>query len=105
MAGGQLEAAIMALLMLATDPAAAESQSYQGIVESVDPRSDTVVFADGTTFRAAEGVQVDGLKPGTRVVFYYHTYGGQKTVVSYEYTATGDVDGAAPLSILPAAGQ
>lgn len=74
------------------------SRPYEGTVRSVDPQSDMVTLEDGTTFRAADGVGVDGLEPGTEVIFYYHTYDGQKTVVSYELPGTD-------LSTQPAAGQ
>ena len=95
-----LAVAVAALLAAASSAALADhSRPYEGTVQSVDPQANTVTFEDGTTFRAGEGVQVDGLDPGTEVVFWYHTYGGQKTVVSYEYA------GGADLTSQPAAGQ
>lgn len=76
---------ILVLVMGTGAPAAAEPQPHEGVVKSVEPETHTVAFEDGTSFRAATGVEVDGLKPGTRVIFYFYTYDGQRTVVSYEY--------------------
>lgn len=82
----RLAIASVALLMAVVGAtAAAEPALHEGIVRSVDPQTDTVVLDDGSTFRAGEGVDVDVLRPGARVILYFYTYDGQKTVVSYEH--------------------
>lgn len=88
--------AIAALLTATGAVAATPSKPYEGTVRSVDAASNTVTLEDGTIFRVGEGVEVDGLDPGTRVIFWYHTYDGRKTVVSYELPDTGTVSAAAP---------
>lgn len=89
-----------ALLTAASGTAdAGHSRPHQGTVQSVDPAADTVTLDDGTKFHAASGVETDGLEPGTDVIFYYHVYDGQNTVVSY------DILDAADLETQPAAGQ
>lgn len=67
--------------------ALADSRPYPGTVQSVDAAADTVTLDDGTKFFAAPGVEIDGLEPGTKVIFYYYVYDGRYTVVSYELLA------------------
>lgn len=73
------------LLTMAGGAASAEPTPIEGVVKSVDPQTDTVVLEDGSSYRAAQGVEVDWLRPGARVIIYYYTYDGRRTVVSYEY--------------------
>jgi hypothetical protein len=64
----------------------AASTPLAGTVEMVDTSRNVVVFEDGSRFYVGPGVEVDGLKPGTKVVFYYVVRNGRKIVVSYEFT-------------------
>ena len=80
-----LAALVMSVWVLtAAGAALAASKPYPGTVQSVDAAADTVTLDDGTKFYAGPGVEIDGLKPGTKVIFYYYVYDGRYTVVSYE---------------------
>jgi Protein of unknown function (DUF1344) len=63
----------------------ADSMPLPGVVKSVDPTRHVVVLEDGRRFYAASDVQVDGLRPGTRLLLYTRTINGRKTIVSYEF--------------------
>jgi len=83
-----LAALVMSVWVLtAGGVALADSKPYPGTVQSVDAAADTVTLDDGTKFFAAPGVEIDGLEPGTKVIFYYYVYDGRYTVVSYELVA------------------
>lgn len=71
-------------VLTAAGSALAESKPYPGTVQSVDPAAKTVTLEDGRKFFAGPGVEIEGLKPGTKVIFYYYVYDGRYTVVSYE---------------------
>jgi len=58
---------------------------HPGVVKSVDPATGIVELEDGMRFRAGVGVEVEGLKPGTRVIFNYYDTGETKTLGSYEF--------------------
>jgi len=77
-------AALAVVLVSAGAALADHSKPMRGIVKSVDPERHVVTFEDGTRFTAGPGVEVDGLEPGERVVFYWHDWGQGKVVVSYE---------------------
>jgi hypothetical protein len=64
---------------------AAEPMPLPGVVKSVDPTRHMVVLENGGRFYAASDVQVDGLRPGTRLLLYTRTLNGRKTIVSYEF--------------------
>jgi hypothetical protein len=76
---------LFALVGFATASMANHSVAHRGTVHSVDYARHTVVLTDGSRFRAAPDVDVDGLTPGTDVILYYHRLGGRNTIVSYEY--------------------
>lgn len=63
----------------------AETIPHPGVVKSVDPATKIVVLEDGMKFRAGEGVEVDSLRPGTRVIIYYYDTGATKLLGSYEF--------------------
>jgi hypothetical protein len=64
---------------------AADPMPLPGVVKSVDPTRHMVVLENGGRFYAASDVQVDGLRPGTRLLLYTRTINGRKTIVSYEF--------------------
>jgi hypothetical protein len=74
-----------AVLVSASAAAFADTIPHPGVVESVDPATGIVVLEDGMKFRAAEGVEVDSLRPGTRVIVYYYDTGPTKLLGSYEF--------------------
>jgi hypothetical protein len=64
---------------------AADPMPLPGVVKSVDPTRHMVVLENGGRFYAASDVQVDGLRPGTKLLLYTRTLNGRKTIVSYEF--------------------
>lgn len=46
---------------------AAFAGEVEGVVQSVDPAAGTVTLQSGETFKAAEGVTLDGLQAGATV--------------------------------------
>lgn len=77
--------AFAAVLLSASAAAYAETIPHPGIVKSVDPATKIVELEDGMKFRAAEGVEVDSLRPSTRVIIHYYDTGPIKLLGSYEF--------------------
>lgn len=77
--------AFAAVLLSANAAAYADTIPHPGVVKSVDPATNVVELEDGMKFRAAEGVEVDSLRPGTRVIIYYYDTGPTKLLGSYEF--------------------
>jgi hypothetical protein len=77
--------ALAAVLMGAGAAAWAKTIPHPGVVKSVDPATGIVELEDGMRFRAGEGVDVRGLRPGSRVIFNYYDTGETKILGSYEY--------------------
>lgn len=77
--------AFVVALLCANAAAYAETIPHPGVVKSVDPATNIVELEDGMKFRAAEGVEVDSLRPGTRVIVYYYDTGPIKLLGSYEF--------------------
>jgi hypothetical protein len=83
--------AALALVLVSAGAALADhSKPMRGVVKSVDPVKHVVTFGDGTRFTAGPGVEVDGLEPGERVIFWWHDWGQGKVVVSDELGWGGD---------------
>lgn len=77
--------AFAAVLLGSGAAAWAKTIPHPGVVRSVDPTSGIVELEDGMRFRAGAGVEVAGLRPGTRVIFHYYDTGETKILGSYEY--------------------
>jgi Cu/Ag efflux protein CusF len=77
--------AFAAVLMGAGAAVWAKTIPHPGVVKSVDPATGIVELEDGMRFRAGDGVEVKGLRPGSRVIFNYYDTGETKTLGSYEY--------------------
>jgi hypothetical protein len=65
--------------------AVADTIPHPGVVKSVDPVSKIVELEDGMKLRPYTGVEVEGLKPGSRVIVHYYDTGEVKLLGSYEY--------------------
>lgn len=77
--------AFTAVLLASGAAAWAKTIPHPGVVKSVDPVTGIVELEDGVRFRAGAGVDVRGLRPGSRVIFHYYDTGETKTLGSYEY--------------------
>ena len=80
--------AFAAVLMSANAAALARTIPHEAVVKSIDPQTKIVETEDGWKFKPGPGVEITGLEPGTKVVFYYYDTGKVKTIGSYEFVRT-----------------
>jgi Cu/Ag efflux protein CusF len=74
-----------AAVLLMTGTALAATTPITGTVRTIDPARKMVQLDNGERFYQGKGVQMMGLKPGTKVTFYYDMHNGQRTVESYAF--------------------
>ncbi len=66
-----------AALAFAFAMATAHADEAVGKVFLMDAASGSIVLEDGTTFKLAEGVSMEGLEPGTEVTVSFEEQDGQ----------------------------
>lgn len=75
----------IAAFLLMTGSALAATTPVTGTVTSVDPAKKMVWLDNGQSYLQGRGVEMMGLKPGTKVTLYYDIRNGRKVVEDYEF--------------------
>jgi Cu/Ag efflux protein CusF len=63
---------------------AAFARTVTGTITSVDAKGDAITLADGKTLNLPEGIEVETLKAGEKVVVTYSTKSGKSLVSSIQ---------------------
>jgi Cu/Ag efflux protein CusF len=72
---------VAATALAAASSTAAIAKTVTGTIANVDVKGDAITLADGKTLNLPEGIEVETLKAGEKVVVTYSTKSG-KAVVS-----------------------
>ena len=62
---------LVAAVSILTMTGAAFAGEVEGVVTNYDPATKMIVLESGEAFRLADGVDLDGLQPGGKVVITY----------------------------------
>jgi len=72
-------------MLLMTGSALAATTPVTGTIKSVDPGKKIVWLDNGQSYLQGRGVEMMGLKPGTKVTLFYDMRNGRKVVEDYEF--------------------
>lgn len=75
---------VAAATLAATLSTAAFARTVTSTIASVDAKGDAITLADGKTLNLPEGIEVETLKAGEKVVVTYSTNSGKSLVSSIQ---------------------
>ncbi|MBN9220340.1 MAG: DUF1344 domain-containing protein [Mesorhizobium sp.] len=75
---------VTAAMLAAATSTAAFARTVTSTITSVDAKGDAITLADGKTLNLPEGIEVETLKAGEKVVVTYSTKSGKSLVSSIQ---------------------
>ncbi|MBZ9703207.1 MULTISPECIES: DUF1344 domain-containing protein [unclassified Mesorhizobium] len=69
-----------ATVLAAASSTAALARTVTSTIVNVDAKGDAITLADGKTLNLPEGIEVETLKPGKKVIVTYSTKSGKSLV-------------------------
>ncbi|MCC2112506.1 MAG: DUF1344 domain-containing protein [Hyphomicrobiales bacterium] len=63
---------------------AAAADDVEGTIKKIDAENGVLVLADGSKFVIPDEFNIDGLEPGVKVLVFYDTVDGKKTLANVE---------------------